>query len=131
MTATQASELLTLSIFPRSGNGNRKTVTRADMQMGEVWLSTLSIICGAELRRQFPDKPSVTPQHLGKICHGMLFTLKKLQAAPADRNRPDVKAERKDYALWFMETALRAPRVIYIDEMGFNVWTIKKLTAFT
>ena len=77
----------------------------------------------AELQRQLPDKPTVTPQHLGTICHGMFFTLKKLVTAPADRNRPDVKTERKNYALWFMDTALRIPRVVYIDEMGFNVWT--------
>ena len=40
-----------------------------------------------------------------------------------DRNRPDVKEERHHYATWFLEVANCSPRLVYIDELGFNVWT--------
>ena len=76
-----------------------------------------------ELRRRLPNKPYISEGHLSRVCHGLLFTLKKLEAAPADRNRADVKEERHAYATWFLEVANRAPRVVYIDESGFNVWT--------
>lgn len=77
----------------------------------------------AEVRRRLPHKPHITEAHLGRVCRGMFFTLKKLEAAPIDRNREDVKEERLSYATWFLEVANSSPRIVYIDESGFNVWT--------
>ena len=76
-----------------------------------------------ELQRELPDKPVVSYKYLSTICKGMFFTLKKLEAAPADRNKTEVKQARKEYARWFIEVAFLSPRVIYIDESGYNVWT--------
>ena len=39
----------------------------------------------AELRRELPSKPTITDRHLGRICREMLYTVKKLKAAPVDR----------------------------------------------
>ena len=112
------------------GKRGGPTNTKVDDEMKEVIRDILSgnpaitlVNLNTELQRRLPNKPRVTAKHLGTICNGMFFTLKKLQAAPADRNRPDVKAQRKEYATWFLEDALCAPRVVYIDEAGFNVWT--------
>ena len=77
----------------------------------------------AELRRRLPNKPHISEFHLSRVCHGLFFTLKKLEAAPFDRNREDIKEERHRYATWFLEVAHCSPRVIYVDESGFNVWT--------
>lgn len=38
-----------------------------------------------ELRRQLPQKPLICDSHVGRICSGMLYTVKKNTAAPADR----------------------------------------------
>lgn len=76
-----------------------------------------------ELRRRLPHKPHICDSHLGRVCHGLFFTMKKLEAAPFDRNRDDVKEERHRYATWFLEVANCNPRIVYIDESGFNVWT--------
>ena len=38
-----------------------------------------------EMRRQLPDKPHIRDRYLGKVCHDMFYTLKKLEAAPFDR----------------------------------------------
>jgi transposase len=77
------------------------------------------------LRGRLPAKPHISDTYISKICRGMFYTLKKLEACPADRNRDDVKQQRKDYARWFLEIAILSPRIIYmyIDESGFNVWT--------
>jgi len=77
----------------------------------------------AEIRRRLPDKPQICDSHLGRVCQGMFFTMKKLEAAPFDRNREDIKEDRRLYATWFLEVVNPNPRVIFIDEAGFNVWT--------
>ena len=77
----------------------------------------------AALRRRLPNKPHITDAHLGRVCNGLFFTLKKLEPVPFDRNRPDVKEERHRYATRLLEVANCSPRVVYIDESGFNVWT--------
>ena len=77
----------------------------------------------AEIRRRLQDKPHICDFHLGRVCQGMFFTMKKLEAAPFDRNREDIKEDRRLYATWFLEVANPNPRVVFIDEAGFNVWT--------
>lgn len=90
--------------------------------IGENPAATLVNI-NAEMRRRLPSKPQISDTHMSKVCHGMFFTLKKLECCPADRNRDDVKERRKDYSSWFLEVAVCSPRIVYIDESGFNVWT--------
>ena len=90
--------------------------------IGENPAATL-ININAELKRRLPSKPHISDAYLSKVCRGMFFTLKKLECCPADRNRADVKESRKEYSSWFLEVAVCSPRVIYIDESGFNVWT--------
>ena len=90
--------------------------------IGENPAATL-ININAELRRRLPAKPHISDTYMSKVCRGLFFTLKKLEVCPADRNREDVKEQRRHYATWFLEVAVFSPRVIYIDESGYNVWT--------
>lgn len=77
----------------------------------------------SQLRERLPDSPHVHENYLGTVCKGMFYSLKKLEPQPVDRNRPDVKEERKRYANWFIENVVVSPLTIYIDESGYNVWT--------
>ena len=38
-----------------------------------------------EMRQLLPHKPQICDRHLGSVCRGMFFTLKKLESAPFDR----------------------------------------------
>ena len=60
----------------------------------------------AELRRQLPSKPTITDRHLGRICRGMLYTVKKLETAPVDR-----------YVTSFSNFT-----IFYKNEISFNVF---------
>ena len=95
----------------------RRTVEEILRENAAITLENMN----EELRRRLPNKPHICDSHLGRVCHGMFFTMKKLEPAPFDRNRPDVKDERHRYVTWFMEVANRGPRVVYVDESGFNV----------
>lgn len=76
-----------------------------------------------QLRERLPDSPHVHENYLCTVCKGMFYSLKKLEPQPADRNREDVKDERKRYAHWFIQNVVISPLTIYIDESGYNVWT--------
>lgn len=115
--------------FPEKNRGGAHNVkVDGDMRekiseiIGANAAATLQTI-NDELRRLLPDKPHISTKHLSKVCRGMFFTLKKLECAPADRNRSDVKDARKEYARWFLEYGLLVPRIVYVDESGFNIWT--------
>ena len=79
-----------------------------------------SFFVNSELRKRLPSKPSISKSHLSQIRHGLLLTLKKLEARPADRNRSGVKTGLKKYAHWFLQVVNRNLRIIYIDEAGCN-----------
>ena len=100
---------------------------KVDLEMQEIISEIIGENPAATLvminRRRLPLKPIISNSCLSRACHGMFFTIKKLEASPSDRNRPDVKMERKEYARWFLQDANRSPRVVYIDESGYNVWT--------
>ena len=76
-----------------------------------------------QLRERLPDSPHVHENYLCTVSKGMFDSLKKLEPQPADRNRQDVKEERKKYAQWFIENVVISPLTIFIDESGYNVWT--------
>jgi len=115
--------------FPEKSRGGAHNV-KVDQEMrekiGEIIganaAATLQTI-NDELQRLLPEKPRISSKHLSKVCQGMIYTLKKLECAPADRNRSDVKEARKQYARWFLENGLSAPRIVYVDGAGYNIWT--------
>ena len=76
-----------------------------------------------QLRRELPNKPTLSHKYLSTISKGMFFALKKLEASPAGRNKIEVKQTRKEYARWFIEVGFVLPRVIHIDQSGYNAWT--------
>ena len=65
-------------------------------------------------------KPPISDTTVHRLLRGQLITLKKLEAAPAERNRADVKLARKTHVEWLIA---EDPHIIYIDESGFNLWT--------
>ena len=79
------------------------------------------VAINSELRQRLPSKPCISNNYVAQICRGMFYTVKKLES-PAARNSERVKQQRKEYARWFIEFELTKPRVVYINESGFNVW---------
>ena len=73
---------------PRGGARNTKVDEEMKAKISEILDRNPAITLqnlNRELRRQLPSKPTITDRHLGRICHGMLYTLKKLEVAPIDR----------------------------------------------
>ena len=76
-----------------------------------------------ELQRRLLDKPPISITTLAKLLDGQLITIKKLEdILPIDRNRIDVKNDRREYARWLTTEALNE-NLIYVDECGFNLFT--------
>ena len=88
--------------FPETNRGGAHNI-KVDADMWEKISEIIGANAAATLqtindehRRLMPEKPYISTKHLSKVCHGMLYTLKKLECAPADRNRSDVKDSRKE-----------------------------------
>lgn len=114
--------------LPRGGTRVESTKVDEELRSGvETILQDNPAITlvgiGEELRRRFPNKVAISRTTIARICDGLLFSVKKLHLAPADRNRQDVKEARRDYATWFLEEGQLSPVLIYIDECGYNLWT--------
>lgn len=78
---------------------------------------------GQELQQRLPHKAEISRTTIARVCDGLLFSIKKLHVAPAERNRSDIKEARRDYARWFLEEGQLSPSLVYIDESGYNIWT--------
>lgn len=85
---------------------------------------TLKVI-NERLRQRCPGKPHVCDRTIGNICDGLLYTVKKLQIHGVNRNADHVKVERILYANWFLQEAILATRLVFVDESGFNMWTTR------
>lgn len=109
--------------LPRGGAHNRRL--DGDMEDAIVSITeehpefTLAQI-NAELRRQFPHKPTVCDNTIATSLNGRLITLKLMRDVPTQRNSPEVKAQRKAMAQWLLSNA--TTEKIYIDESGFRLW---------
>ncbi|KAH7980081.1 hypothetical protein HPB49_012979 [Dermacentor silvarum] len=63
----------------------------------------------------------VSTSTIDRLLDGHGYTLKLAAPRPADRNRSDVKRDRRDYAQWLQNQTSNLSR-IYVDETNFNVW---------
>ena len=54
---------------------------------------------------------------------GKLITYKNVRDVPVSRNSEETKEKRKDYARWFIEEGNPNTDLIFVDEVGVNVWT--------
>ena len=77
---------------------------------------TLNQING-ELRVRLPDATHVSVSTLASALKGQLIVMKKLEAAPAERNCQRVKTLRREFATWLMQQGGRT-ELIFIDEAG-------------
>lgn len=74
------------------------------------------------LRDIWPRKPIVCDTTIARVIDGALITLKKCDNVPHDRNSPDVKEARVQFAHYMYERGLQRHRV-YVDETGYNLHT--------
>ena len=74
------------------------------------------------LRDVFPGKPHVSNMTVSRSLQGELITLKLARNIPNNRNSPQVKTLRLEYANWMYAEGIHKHR-IYIDETGFNLYT--------
>ena len=75
-----------------------------------------------KLRERYPEKPQISLSTIKNTLDGMFYTLKKAYDAPAERNTPIIREERRDYVTWLMRDGM-GENLIFIDEMGANMWT--------
>ena len=74
-----------------------------------------------DLRRQLPNKPQISVSTLHRCLDAQLITVKKMENAPAERNRADVKEARKvDAECMLADEDIR--ELIFVDESGYNLW---------
>ncbi|KAL1474544.1 hypothetical protein MTO96_037890 [Rhipicephalus appendiculatus] len=62
----------------------------------------------------------VSTSTIDRLRDGHGYTLKLATPRPVDRNRNNVKRERKQYAQWLQNQSTNVSRV-YVDETNFNV----------
>lgn len=72
------------------------------------------------LIEKFPDT-EISKSTIDRLLDGHGYTLKLVTQRPVDRNRPDVKEERRKFAQWLQNEGTTITRY-YIDETNFNVW---------
>ena len=83
------------------------------------------------IRTRFPHKREFSKSTLSKKLDGLLFTTKLVRDVPAERNRSDVIQARIEYATWWCSPAVINANKIYVDEMGFNIWTRRSHVSFS
>lgn len=77
----------------------------------------------AILRTRMPEKPRVHMRTLANALDGLAYTVKLSRDVPADRNRPDVKDDRYEYARWLTNSDIVNTKKVYVDEFGVNIHT--------
>ena len=75
-----------------------------------------------ELHQSLRDKSRISLTSLVNILDGQFISLKKLEDAPTDRNRLNVKEERREFALWLTSEGINK-NLVYVEENGFNLFT--------
>jgi len=58
-----------------------------------------------------------------RFLHGQLITIKKARGCVQERNSERIKDSRYNYAYRYGTEGWKMRQCIYIDEMGFNLWT--------
>ena len=76
------------------------------------------------LTNDYPAWNPCTIQTISRALDGQLITLKIARGVPHQWNAPNVKEDRRGYAQWMMGAGLEE-NLIFVDEMGANVWTAR------
>lgn len=116
-------------VVVRPRGGAREATTKVDDEMKEAAVAivernaayTLKQI-NAQLRQTFPQKPHISISTLATMLDGQLVAMKNLEDAPVERNSPDTKEERRQYATWLAAEGVNQ-NIVYVDECGFNLYT--------
>ena len=116
-------------VVVRPRGGAREATTKVDDEMKEAAVAivernaayTLKQI-NAQLRQTFPQKPHISISTLATMLDGQLVAMKNLEDAPVERNSPDTKEERRQYATWLAAEGVNQ-NIVYVDEYGFNLYT--------
>lgn len=74
------------------------------------------------VRTTFPNKPHMSNTTISRGLSGALIVMKQLEDCPIQRNTPQTKELRFQYADWFLNQMMVPQEKIYIDEAGINLW---------
>jgi len=68
---------------------------------------------------------SCSTSTIARFLDGRFYTVKKVRNIVEQRNSDRVKEIRSQYVHQFLKKAISSKECIYVDEMGFNLWTRK------
>lgn len=74
----------------------------------------------SSLSETMPDV-EISVSSIDRLLDGHGYSLKLATRRPVERNSPDVKEKRREYAEWLQNEGTTVSRY-YIDETNFNVW---------
>lgn len=69
------------------------------------------------------ENVTISRSTISRYLEGQLLTFKKAKTCVENRNSDRVKQSRYEYALRFIEEGWRTHECVFIDEVGFNLWT--------
>ena len=70
--------------------------------------------------------PQVHPSTIHKNLHGALFTVKKMDLRPLNRNSDAAKEKRRKFTEWFLENHDKY-NLVWIDETGLDLYLSRTL----
>ena len=106
--------------------------SKKNVQMGEMLLFFVSenpTVTINEMRQYMLDSNpglQISRNCITTFLDGKLITYKKTRDVPVQRNSDRVKALRKNYARWYLEDGSLNSELIYVEEVGVNIWTKRK-----
>ena len=82
----------------------------------------------AEMKKFMQDTKeiNVSESTISRFLTGKLITLKKIKGSVQEKNSDRVKELRFQYVGRFLDEGWRMSQCIFIDEIGFNLWTTRK-----
>ena len=66
---------------------------------------------------------NVSISTIARYLEGRLYTMKKLESIPINRNTIEIKEARRSHALWLQSQHESGGRFSYVDETGFGLYT--------
>ena len=81
-----------------------------------------------EMKRYIEENSeiNISESTISRFLTGKLITVKKIRGSVQERNSDRVKDLRFQYACRFMKEDWRMSQCVYIDEIGFNLWTSRQ-----
>ena len=68
---------------------------------------------------------NVSISTIARYLEGRLYTMKKLESIPINRNTIEIKEARPDHAFWLQSQHESGGRFCYVDETGFGLYTAR------